>query len=297
MPLAQTDIERHPHVLPILRERARQLLALHVSNPRSAGIFATHQRWLLAHLAMERQFENARAGRPGMHASQVAALAQAADVASRNTAEAFLREMIAYGFIEAAADEQDQRIRRLMVTPQALADVSAWAYGNLATLDAFDAGGRAARFLAAPQTLALLQPVAARGFLASPDIRRPGHGFALFDVVDEGGAVMDRLISTCADEADGEGRRVTGMASQSDFGDHLRLSRSHLTRKLAEAERDGVLGWTGARGRSPIWISAGFVADYVKRQAAELAAIEAGYEAAFAPREDAPAQADLPAPL
>ena len=283
MPLAQTDIERHPHALPILRERARQLLALHENNPRSAGIFATHQRWLLAHIGIAAQFEAAReTGRPGMHTAKVAALAQEAGVASRNTAEAFLREMEAYGFVAAAGDPDDARIRRLVVTPHALADVAAWAYGNLATLDAFDAGGRAQKFEAAPQALAVLQPVAARGFLASPDIRAPGPGFALFDAVDEGGAVMDRLISTCAVAPDAEGRRVTGMTGLADFGANVRLSRSHLGRKLREAEGLGALGWSGARGRSPIWISQGFVADYLRRQAAELAAIESGFQAAFA---------------
>lgn len=285
MVLSQADIQNHPAVAPVLRERARQLLALHVENPRSAGIFATHQRWLLAHLCLAAQFENAQAGRrPGMHAAQVADAAQEAGVSSRNTAEAFLREMVAYGFVEATPDPVDQRVRWLVVTPHALADVGAWLYGNLATLDAFDAGARAATFMAAPQTLALVQPVAARGFLASPDIRRPGASFALFDRVDEGGAVMDRLFSTHRDEADEQGRHITGVAGLAEFGDNLRLSRSHLTRKLREAEGLGALGWTGARGRSPIWISQGFVDAYVNRQAAELAAIEAGYHTAFTDR-------------
>ena len=282
MALSQADLEHHPHVLPILRERARQLLALHVENPRSAGIFATHQRWLLAHITLLMQFENARAtGRAGMHAAKVVAMAQEAGVSSRNTAEAFLREMVAYGFIASAPDPEDLRIRWLVCAPHGLADVSAWAYGNLATLDAFDGGGRAGAFKAAPQTLALIQPVAARGFLASTEIRKPGPTFALFDLVDEGGAVMDRLISTCADAPDAQGRRSTAIAALTDFGQNVKLSRSHLTRKLREAESQGALGWSGARGRSPIWISADFVAEYTKRQAAELAAIEAGYHAAF----------------
>jgi hypothetical protein len=282
MVLTQQNIERHPHVLPILRERARLLLALHADNPRSAGLFATHQRWLLAHMALQAHFENARVtGRAGMHAARVAALSLEAGVSSRNTAEAFLREIVAYGFVETTPDVIDHRIRWLVIAPHALKDVSAWAYGNLATLDAFDRGERARTFTAAPQTLGILQPVAARHFVTSPDIRQPGATFALFDGVDEGGGVMDRLISTCEDVADPQGRRLTGIAAIADFGDHLRLSRSHLTRKLREAEAQGALGWTAARGRSPIWISDAFVAEYIKRIAAELAAIESGYQAAF----------------
>ena len=274
-------LERHPHALAILRERARQLLALHEGNPRSAGVFATHQRWLMAHIGISAQFENARAmGRPGMHAALVAQRAQDLGVASRNTAEAFLREMEAYDFIAAAPDPEDRRVRWLVVTPSALADVGAWAFGNLATLDAFDGGGRAERFKARPELLGVLQPVAARMFLTAPEIREPGAAFALFDRVDEGGAVMDRLISTSDDAADAAGRRLTGIASFDGFGENVRLSRSHLTRKLRQAEALGALGWSGRRGGSPIWISADFVAQYVKRQAAELAAIEQGWRAA-----------------
>jgi DNA-binding MarR family transcriptional regulator len=237
---------------------------------------------LLGHIALLAQFENMRdTGRAGMHAAKVAALAQEAGVSSRNTAEAFLREMVAYGFAAAAPHPDDQRIRWLAVTPYALEAVSAWAYGNLATLDAFDGGERAKTFMAAPQALGVLQPIAARMFLTLSDIRNPGPTFALFDLVDEGGGIMDRLISTCELAAGPDGRRATAVAAMTDFGDHLRISRSHLTRKLREAEAQGALGWTGPRGRSPIWISDAFVAQYIKRIAAELAPIEAGYQAAF----------------
>ena len=226
-------------------------------------------------------FENARGGRPGMHAAKVAALAAESGVSSRNTAEAFLREIVAYGIVTSRPDAGDLRIRWLVITPQSLQDVSAWAYGNLATLDTFDQGERAKTFLAAPQMLGLLQPTAARGFLASSDIRKPGATFALFDGVDEGGGIMDQLISRCQDDPDSNGRRLTSIAAIADFGDHLRISRSHLTRKLREAEAQQAMGWSDARGRSPIWISDAFVAQYIKRIAAELAAIELGYQAAL----------------
>ena len=283
MRLSPAEIAAHPNIIDVLKERARQLLALHVGNPRSAGIFATHQRWLLAHIGLAAHFNNAQTfGRAGMYASHVADAARDAGVSSRNTAEAFLREMVAYGFIEAAPDPGDHRIRRLVVTPAALKDVSAWLYGNLATLDALDRGQRAATFAKAPESLAVIQTIAARAFLESPTIREPGSAFALFSSMDEGGAVMDRLFSTHQDPADEQGRHVTGISNIAEFGENVRLSRSHLSRKLRAAEGLGAVGWTGARGRSPMWISRTFVAEYVARQAAELAAIEAGYLTAFA---------------
>ena len=104
----------------------------------------------------------------------------------------------------------------------------------------------------------------------------------LFTAVDEGGAVMDRLYATHGDVPDANGHYVTGIASLGDFGDHLRLSRSHLTRKLRVAESLGSLGWEGERGKSRIWVSEGFLREYVERQAAELSSIETGYQRALA---------------
>ena len=93
---------------------------------------------------------------------------------------------------------------------------------------------------------------------------------------------MDRLFSTCEGQPASVGRHVTGVAALTEFGENVKLSRSHLTRKLREAELQGALGWSSARGRSPIWISSAFVAEYLRRQSAELAVIEVGFHAAFA---------------
>jgi hypothetical protein len=283
MTLSAKDIEGHIAVRSHLRIRAAKLLEMHVENPRSAGIFATHQRWLLAHLGLAAHFESALAGGPaGMYASTVAARAVAEGVSSRNTAEAFLREMVKYGFIEASQSARDRRIRWLTVSALAVRNVAGWLAANLATLDALDGGGRAATFLANPSMVAHVEPVAAQGFLSSPAIRRPGPTFLLFTEVDEGGAVMDRLFARHADHPDERGRYPTRIASHADFGAHIKLSRSHLTRKLRAAEDLGSLGWLGERGRSPIWVSESFLTEYVARQAAELAAIEGGFEAAVA---------------
>jgi len=283
MGLSATDIENHPRIRAQLRRRAIDLLNMHVANPRAAGIFATHQRWLLAHIALAAHFDAALlGGTAGMSASTVATTAVAEGVSSRNTAESFLREMVRYGFCESAPSERDRRIRWLTITPYAIANVAGWLASNLATLDALDDGDRAAKFLADPSLIARVESVATQGFLSSAAIRRPGATFMLFTTVDEGGAVMDRLYASHADAPDSEGRHLTRIGSLADFGGHIRLSRSHLSRKLREAEALGGLGWEGERGKSPIWVSPAFLREYVERQAAELASIEAGYRLALA---------------
>jgi hypothetical protein len=57
------------------------------------------------------------------------------------------------------------------------------------------------------------------------------------------------------------------------------LSRTQLGRKFAEAEAMGSLGWSGQRGKSPLWVSADFRREYHAAQAVKLAIIDAAFEA------------------
>ena len=43
----------------------------------------------------------------------------------------------------------------------------------------------------------------------------------------------------------------------------------------------GFLGWLGRQGQSIMWVSADFLDDYHRQQAAKLAVIEAAYHAAI----------------
>jgi hypothetical protein len=286
MGLSKTDIENNPRIRPLLRNRAADLLAMHIANPRSAGIFATHQRWLLAHLALAWHFEGGLTGEMvGMYASTFAANAVLEGISSRNTAEAFLSEMVRYGYVLSEPSRRDRRIHWLTVASFAIANVADWLATNLATLDALDGGHRVADFSARPALIGRIESVAARGFVRSAAIRRPGPTFRLFTNLDEGGAIMDRLVATVSEVADEHSRYFTGIAALADFGAHIRLSRSHLSRKLRAAEALGSLGWEGERGKSRIWVSEAFLQEYVERQAAELAEIESGYQHAVA---DAP---------
>ena len=88
---------------------------------------------------------------------------------------------------------------------------------------------------------------------------------------------MDRLIVGCRQGVDAE-RIATDVTSISELSRNLNLSRTHLSRKFAEAEAFGSLGWSGARGRSPLWVSAGFRREYHAAQAVKLAIIDAAFE-------------------
>ena len=76
------------------------------------------------------------------------------------------------------------------------------------------------------------------------------------------------------------------------LAERLKLSRTHLSRKLRAAEELGSIGWLGPRGHSVMWVSPGFYREYAMAQAVKLAIIDAAFEACF---RQAPARNAVPA--
>ncbi|CCV11175.1 conserved hypothetical protein [Mesorhizobium sp. STM 4661] len=73
----------------------------------------------------------------------------------------------------------------------------------------------------------------------------------------------------------------TSVVSIVDFANWLELSRTHLSRKLRDAEDLGSVGWLGRRGHSVMWVSKQFHQEYMAVQAAKLAIVEAAFCACF----------------
>lgn len=278
---AAAEIESHAGLVGVLRRQASALLAIQQVDPRTAGIFATQQRWLLAHLTLSIHFESAADGsRDGFWAAKIMAAAEAHGVASRNTTDAFHREMLKYGYLEPVAGVRDRRLRPLRVTDYALAAITAWLRIHLASLDELDHGGRLAHFDARPASIARIHPLIARGLLASAPVRQPAPTFSLFTWLNEGGVVMDWLYVGLADFPPGDERILTSVSGFADFDQRVRLSRTHLSRKLRAAEDMGSLGWVGARGASSMWVSRAFVREYHAQQSAKLAIIDGAFATA-----------------
>lgn len=281
----------HPELAILVRNQAEALFLLNQASPRAASPFATQQRWLLSQAALAQYFRN-EAAEPGsgLLAERVAELALQHDLASRNTAAAFVNEMLKYGVVRPIAGRERKRSRPFEPSPQTLSLLLQWLAIHLATLDGLDGGQRSAALSAQPALLGAIQPLIADGLLASSEVRRPDKTFSLFTWVNDGGVVMDRLIAGCAGEngetASGLERVTTDVTSVSGLAQHLHLSRTQLGRKLAEAEAMGSIGWSGTRGRSPLWVSAAFRREYHAAQAVKLGIIDAAFEACF---ERAPA--------
>jgi hypothetical protein len=186
--------------------------------------------------------------------------------------------MLQYDIVRTVTNSAGRRHRAFEPAPAVLAALFGWHALHLATLDRLDGGGRVAMFNADPALLRATEPLIADGLIGSNKVREPEDTFSLFTWVNEGGVVMDRLIVGCQ-QASSDGRIATDLTSVSALARRLKLSRTQLGRKFAQAEAMGSLGWSGARGKSPLWVSADFRRQYLSAQAVKLAIIDAALEA------------------
>nr|WP_244604404.1 MULTISPECIES: hypothetical protein [Mesorhizobium] len=205
-------------------------------------------------------------------------------VASRNTADAFIKEMLHYNIAEYVAGG-DGRTHPLQPTAATIERFTGWVTAHLRTLDHIDGGDRLGRYLERPDMLATLQPLIADGLLASKPVREPNQTFSLFIWLNNGGIVMDWLMSGIDPDHAGLERIPTSVVSIGDFAKWLKLSRTHLGRKLRTAEELGSIGWLGQRGHSVMWVSHGFYEEYMTVQAAKLAVVDNAFKACFPPSQ------------
>jgi hypothetical protein len=283
MVMTADDILLHPALERCVRVQAQSLLSVHEASPRMASLFATQQRWLLAHAAVAQYFRNeAEEAGAGLLVERFLEIVERHSLASRNTASAFLKELLKYEIVRFVANSEGRRHRPLEPAPAVVMALFHWHALHLATLDGLDGGARVAALHARPALLGAIQPLIADGLIGSADVRHPPRTFDLFTWIDEGGLVMDRLIVGCEQGAGSRERIQTDVTSVSALARRLNLSRTQLGRKFAEAEALGSLGWSGARGRSSLWVSAGFRREYHSAQAVKLSIVDAAFEACTA---------------
>jgi len=279
--LSAGEIAGHPGLHAAIQQQSRLLLQIYDGNPRLASVFGTQHRWLMAQTALALHF---RGDGRGMRSAQILDFVSRHGVASRNTADAFVKEMLKYGYARLLPQAEDKRTRPLEPTEASLDALHGWVGIHLATLDRLDHGQRLETFLGTQGALASLQPRIADGLLSSNRVRHPERTFSLFTWLNNGGLVMDWLIAGI-EEADLDAERVaTGIVSIAALAERLKLSRTHLARKLGDAEALGSIGWHGKRGQSVMWVSAGFRREYVTAQAVKLAIIDAAFDECFCAR-------------
>jgi len=282
MALEADDIASHPALHRAVQEQSRALIEIFERTPRLAAVFATQQRWLMGHVGLALHFRRDPHDRhTALTLARFIKVIRENAVASRNTAEAFIKEMLHYNIAEYLSTSEDGRAHPVQPTASTIKTFTGWVLAHLRTLDRIDGGSRLATFLDHPEMLAKLQPLVADGLLSSVPVREPRQTFSLFIWLNNGGIVMDWLMSGIDPENAGLERIPTSVVSIGEFAGWLKLSRTHLARKLRDAEELGSIGWEGQRGHSLMWVSKGFYQEYMAVQAAKLAIVDAAFEACF----------------
>ncbi|TGQ16474.1 hypothetical protein [Mesorhizobium sp. M2E.F.Ca.ET.219.01.1.1] len=287
MPLSAAEIVRHPAALGSVQEQSRALIHVYETTPRLATVFATQQRWLLAHVGLALHFRrDPNDRRTEMTMARFIEVVRRHSVASRNTAEAFVKEMLRYNIAEYISASGDGRAHPMRVTEGTIETFTGWIHAHLRTLDRIDGGNRLTTFLDRPGMLSRLQPLIADGLLASDGVREPGRTFSLFIWLNNGGIVMDWLMSGIDPEDVHLDRIPTSVISVSEFAHWLKLSRTHLARKLKDGEALGSIGWVGQRGHSVMWVSRQFFDEYMAVQASKLAVVDMAFEGSLSQADE-----------
>ncbi|MBX5029331.1 hypothetical protein [Rhizobium lentis] len=263
---------------------ANQLLAIYRESPRIASIFAAQQRWLMAHAGFALHYGHPDDGQNvGLYSGRFIDFAVKNDIASRNTAAAFIQEMLAYRFLRPVPGP-DKRTRYLEPTESAEQHFTRWLVTHMMILDSLDGGERANRITADPSTMmAAIQPRIARAIIGSEAVRSPGPTFNLFNWANSGGLVMDYLISRLPDFSRTAERVVLGPLSLRELREQFMISNTHLKRLLTQATIMESVGWTEPARRGDFWLSGRFICEYRNYQAAKFAIVDAAAEAVLGP--------------
>ncbi|MBX5131223.1 hypothetical protein CO660_00370 [Rhizobium sp. L9] len=263
---------------------ANQLLAIYRESPRIASIFAAQQRWLMAHAGFALHYGHPDDGQSGgLYSGRFVDFAVKNDIASRNTAAAFMQEMLAYRFLRVVPGP-DKRTRYLEPTEIAEQHFIRWLVTHMMILDSLDGGERADQITADPSaTMAAIQPRIARAIIGSESVRNPGPTFNLFNWANSGGLVMDYLISRLPQFPRAAECVVIGPLSLRELREQFMISNTHLKRLLTQATIMESVGWTEPSRKGDFWLSRRFILEYWNYQAAKFAIVDAAAEAVLGP--------------
>ncbi len=287
MALTLAQISGFPTYVEAVCQHAQALLDAADKFPGITSIFATEQRGMMANVGLSLYFETGQNGRQGsIILARFFDRVEERAVASRNTADAFIKEMLQYGYLRQIAGTDDKRVRPLVPTEKTMLAVLTWALEHLKTLDSFDGGNRTEVVMRAPEALAALQPNIADSLVGKGGAEVATGTLALFAWVNKSKLLFLRILASMKPDEGDVGRFLTDIDSTVDLASWMNVSRTHLARKLRSAEVMGSLGWCGDRGKSQMWISSGFLHEIVWEQASRLAFFDMAYELVFSDKAE-----------
>lgn len=278
MSLSSAELTGNPAFAHILRHLAASLREVYEESPRLARTLATHQRWMMSQgayaLHLERDPSNPATG---LTVSRLRTLIVANGVASRNTVQNYIEELLSYRFARYVPDSKIRRPRPLEPTEITVAAMLRWLTANLAALDHLDGGRRVEELAASPQIFELAQPRAARNCIVHPGWREPPEKVAFFMWTDAGGLVVDEFVGRVDLDAEVDGRLDLGRVDARALAEHFMMSRTHLQRLLKRAADYGCLGWHDEK-RTRMWMARSFMDEYCAWQAIKFSIVDEAFQ-------------------
>lgn len=280
MPLSTQDIVSDPDFITHIRRQARAMVELDREHIKMATAFRTQQRWQLGQLSMALYFKG------GLNAAGFLQEVERLGIASRNTADTFLQQMIAFNAVQPIETRGDRRKRFFKPTDATLHTYDRWLSLHLATLDDLTRGDRVQRYWQDREAITVIQPLLADFFLQPFDLRTLNAPISPFLWSNNGFIVTDHLVMNldlngCAQAED---KIFTSITSIAELAEGLNMSRSNASHRLREAEAIGAIGWEDARGRSRIWLSRDLLDAYLGYQANFLSQIDKAFFGYFKPQ-------------
>lgn len=276
-------IFHHPDFPAVDRQLAAHLIKIHRETPRLARLKASHRKWFMTQsmyaLCMQRATGNDAVG---LHASRFIESVTSIGVASRNTADAFLKELLAYKFLQEIPSRHDRRIRSLGTTPASDAAMRGWFMGHMSGLDRMDGGNQVADCAENPLIFRTAQPHAAAALIANPIWRYPPDSISHFLASEFGGMIIHEFMFEISDFTAVDGRVVVGPVNVHSLAMQYGISATNIKRMFKRAQEQACLGWEGRRGHKVLWLSRHFLEDYLWWQAQKFSALDEAFHFSLA---------------
>jgi hypothetical protein len=185
MLLTAKKLKRNEY-FPVILQNASELVAIYNENPDLGSIMASQRRWLLAHSGFALFLGYPGHSTPALYSSRFIEFTQRHNIASHNTATAFLKEMTAYKFLRPACESPNRRITLLEPTEIAREYMAKWIHTHLLVLDTLDGGDRMAKVAVDAEAVWRMHPVIVAKILNNRIFRHPGTTFGLFNSATSG---------------------------------------------------------------------------------------------------------------
>lgn len=258
MSIMRADHRGHDFLLPETRRLAEANIAFFKRHRRLMRLVDTRQKWLLLQLVAVNPGADRRPTDRGVAANWICERAADLGIASRNTALAFLNQLVSYGFLRKEDCRSDRRMRLISLTESAEAALADWTATLLGIATGEDVSERG------PERLARIHLEACEALLGNEKWIRAPLDIRLTQDMRGGWLVMSEILRHLrsgdlgGDWLPAPDFNIPSMTKT--FG----LSRSTLYRLVRLAVEAGIMAWQQEHGVATLAVNAYHVRQFAR---------------------------------